>query len=64
MDTPESDLSTDEKTLLQLNDDYIHSDQHSDVARYAELLAEDFTATLPDLVSRMCAAGEVVAKGE
>lgn len=52
MDTSESDLSTNEKILLQLNDDYIRSDQYSDVARYEEFLAEDFTATLPDLVFR------------
>jgi ketosteroid isomerase-like protein len=51
MDTS-SDLSADEKILRQLNDDYIHSDQTSDVARYNEFLAEDFTASLPDLVFR------------
>jgi hypothetical protein len=43
MTSPESDFSTDEKILRQLNDDG---------ARYAEFLAEDFTATLPDLVFR------------
>ncbi len=42
----------DEAILRTLNADYIHSDQHSDVARSEELLAEDFTATLPDLVFR------------
>jgi ketosteroid isomerase-like protein len=52
MDTPDSDLGTDEKILRKLNDDYIHSDQHGDVARYEEFLAEDFTASLPDLVFR------------
>ena len=52
MGTPESGLGPDEKILLQLNDDYIHSDQHGDVARYEEFLAEDFTASLPDLVFR------------
>lgn len=52
MHTPESGLGQDEKILLQLNDDYIRSDQHSDVARYQEFLAEDFTASLPDLVFR------------
>jgi ketosteroid isomerase-like protein len=52
MTSPERDLSTDEKILRQLNDDYIHSDQNSDVARYGEFLAEDFTASLPDLVFR------------
>jgi ketosteroid isomerase-like protein len=44
--------TADEKILRQLNDDYLRSDQSSDVARYAEFLAEDFTATLPDLVFR------------
>jgi ketosteroid isomerase-like protein len=52
VDAPESDLGTDEKILLGLNDDYIHSDQNSDVARYNEFLADDFTASLPDLVFR------------
>ena len=40
----------DELTLRTLNDDYIPSDQYSDVTRYGEFLAEDFTATVPDLV--------------
>ena len=47
-----NDQSTDEKILRQLNDDYIHCDQDGDVGRYEEFLAEDFTATLPDLVFR------------
>jgi ketosteroid isomerase-like protein len=52
MAIPVNDPGTDEKMLRQLNDDYIHCDQNSDVARYEEFLAEDFTATLPDLVFR------------
>jgi ketosteroid isomerase-like protein len=52
MSTTANDRSTDEKILRQLNDDYIHSDQNSDVDRYEEFLADDFTATLPDLVFR------------
>jgi ketosteroid isomerase-like protein len=52
MDTTGSGVGTDEQILLRLNDDYIHSDQHGDVARYQEFLAEDFTASLPDLVFR------------
>jgi len=52
MATTANDMSTDDKILRQLSDDYIHSDQNSDVARYEEFLAEDFTATLPDLVFR------------
>ena len=38
--------------LLVLNDEYIHSDQFRDVARYREILADDYRATLPDLVFR------------
>jgi ketosteroid isomerase-like protein len=52
MNISDIDLSTDEKILLRLNDDYIRSDQNGDVARYDEFLAEDFTASLPDLVRR------------
>jgi ketosteroid isomerase-like protein len=52
MAIPASDQGTDEEILRRLNDDYIHSDQNSDVARYEEFLAEDFTATLPDLIFR------------
>ena len=48
----ETDLSEDEAILRELNDAYIHSDQNSDVARYEEFLAPDFTASLPDPVFR------------
>jgi hypothetical protein len=44
--------SNDEAILRELNDAYLHSDQNGDVARYEEFLAEDFTASLPDLVFR------------
>jgi len=47
MATTANDMSTDDKILRQLNDDYIHSDQNSDVARYEEFFAEDLAATLP-----------------
>lgn len=47
-----TDQSKDETILRDLNDAYIHSDQNSDVARYDEFLADDFTASLPDLVFR------------
>lgn len=40
----ETGQRNDEAILRDLNDAYIHSDQHSDVARYEEFLAEDFTA--------------------
>jgi ketosteroid isomerase-like protein len=39
---------TDLDELLALNHDYIHSVQHGDVARFAELLADDFLASNPD----------------
>lgn len=52
MDTADSGLGPDEQILLTLNDDYIRSDQDGDVARYEQFLAEDFTASLPDLVFR------------
>lgn len=38
----------DLETLGKLNAEYLHSDQYQDVKRYREILAEDFTATLPD----------------
>jgi ketosteroid isomerase-like protein len=49
---PETYNDDDLNTLSRLNDDYIASDQGSDVARYEQFLAPDFTATLPDLVFR------------
>ena len=39
---------TDLETLTQLNDDYIRSVQNSDVARFDEILADDFLCSLPD----------------
>src|ERR1700749_3842130 len=38
----------DLRTLNQLNMDYLSSDQNSNVARYEEFLAPEFTASLPD----------------
>ena len=35
-------MTNDSETLLRLNRDYIHSVQHSDVARFEQILAEDF----------------------
>ena len=43
-----SQRDQDLKTLEQLNLDYLASDQNSNVARYEELLAPEFTASLPD----------------
>jgi ketosteroid isomerase-like protein len=39
---------TDHDTLLQLNQDYIDSVQNSDVARFDEILADDFLCSNPD----------------
>jgi len=38
----------DTETLLRLNADYIRSVQTSDVARFDEILADDFVCTNPD----------------
>lgn len=43
-----SQYEQDLKTLMQLNLDYLSSDQNSNVARYEEFLAAEFTASLPD----------------
>jgi ketosteroid isomerase-like protein len=43
-----TDTQTDLATLLELNEDYIHSVQNSDVARFDEILADDFLCSLPD----------------
>lgn len=40
----QSDLST----LIELNDDYTRSVQNSDVARFDEILADDFLCSMPD----------------
>jgi ketosteroid isomerase-like protein len=39
---------TDLEILQSLNRDYINSVQHSDVARFDEILAEDFLCSNPD----------------
>jgi ketosteroid isomerase-like protein len=39
---------SDLEILEQLNRDYIHSVQHSDVRRFEELLADDFVCSNPD----------------
>ena len=38
----------DRQILLDLNRDYIHSVQNSDVQRFDEILADDFLCTNPD----------------
>ncbi len=40
--------TSDRETLLALNADYIRSVQNSDVARFEEILAEDFLCSNPD----------------
>jgi ketosteroid isomerase-like protein len=41
-------VTSDLETLLELNRDYIRSVQNSDVARFREILAEDFLCSHPD----------------
>jgi ketosteroid isomerase-like protein len=38
----------DHDVLVALNNDYIHSVQHSDVKRFDEILAQDFRCSNPD----------------
>jgi ketosteroid isomerase-like protein len=45
LDTP---FNSDVETLLRLNADYIRSVQTCDVARFDEILADDFFCTNPD----------------
>ena len=40
--------ASDLNALTKLNDDYINAVQHSDVARFNEILAEDFQCSMPD----------------
>ena len=41
-------INADLDTLHALNDDYIHSVQHSDVKRFDEILADEFFCTFSD----------------
>ena len=41
-------METDLATLTELNEDYIRSVQNSDVARFDEILADDFLCSMPD----------------
>lgn len=43
-----TDTQADLATLQELNEDYIRSVQNSDVARFDEILAEDFLSSQPD----------------
>jgi ketosteroid isomerase-like protein len=45
---PAPALRSDLDGLLDLNSDYIRSVQNSDVARFQEILAEDFLCSQPD----------------
>jgi Domain of unknown function (DUF4440) len=44
----ETIAQSDLEMLMKLNADYLSSDQSSNVARYEEFLAPEFTASLPD----------------
>jgi ketosteroid isomerase-like protein len=46
--TGEDPMTSDLAKLLELNQDYIRSVQTSDVARFEEILADDFLCSLPD----------------
>lgn len=46
--TGEDPMKSDLATLLELNQDYIRSVQTSDVARFEEILSDDFLCSLPD----------------
>lgn len=45
---PAATEADDLRALAELNAAYLASDQNSDVGRYREILAHDFTASLPD----------------
>jgi ketosteroid isomerase-like protein len=40
--------ASDLRRLIELNRDYVHSVQHSDVRRFDEILADDFMCSNPD----------------
>jgi ketosteroid isomerase-like protein len=46
--TAQTAAASDLATLTALNEDYIRSVQHSDVARFKEILADDFLCSQPD----------------
>jgi ketosteroid isomerase-like protein len=50
--TSANTIDSDIAELISLNADYLASDQNGDIARYEEILAEDFTATLMDFQLR------------
>ena len=54
--------SEDRRILEQLNDDYIHSDQFSDVQRFSEFLAPDFIVQLPGITRNRAEFLEYIAK--
>ena len=41
-------MKDDLAQLIKLNEDYIHSVQHSDVKRFDEILSDDFLCSNPD----------------
>jgi hypothetical protein len=48
MNTRAEQTKLDLEELSRLNQDYLSCDQNSNVARYEEFLAPEFTASLPD----------------
>jgi hypothetical protein len=49
--------------LEQLNKDFFHSDQFSDVKRFGEFLAEDFISQFPGVTRNRAEFLEYIAKG-
>lgn len=47
-----TNTQSDLEILMQLNADYLASDQNGDVQRYEQILAEDFMSSLPDFLLR------------
>ncbi|MFJ9351005.1 nuclear transport factor 2 family protein [Streptomyces sp. NPDC101237] len=54
--------SEDLEILDQLNNDYVLSDQHNDVKRFSEFLAEDFIVQTPGVTRNRAEFLEYIAK--
>ncbi|MFF2517005.1 nuclear transport factor 2 family protein [Streptomyces sp. NPDC058086] len=54
--------SEDLAILEQLNNDYVQSDQHNDVKRISEFLAEDFIVQTPGVTRNRAEFLEYIAK--
>ncbi|MFF1570439.1 hypothetical protein ACFVY1_45020 [Streptomyces sp. NPDC058293] len=54
--------SEDLAIVEQLNNDYVHSDQHNGVKRFTEFLAEDFIVQTPGVTRNRAEFLENIAK--